>query len=460
MLFSLLFLGLIPVAFMADGFSQSDDGDADEGDGFGVQPSDTNAVQSVDEFTNPSGNGSDDTEDPVPSDTEEVLPNTGVQDVPSSNPDDAGEELTPNTGDQVVPPPGPDKADEELTPNTGLGDAETPHQGQTLLDRLLATETDAHHGREDLPNVLSPTQDISLTDGNDQFVAPQTGAQNLGTIEDFNGTPVVAADGAPVMVLDAGAGDDTITAGDQSAYVFGNNGDDKIIGGTAALAAFGGAGDDTLDMSFSADSYLDGGLGDDRLIGGDGDDQLFGGLHDERAGFASTVTDNDHLEGGAGNDQLYGGRGADTLIGGDGDDVLNHHGHAMENTGAERHSFDWHLDGDRDVLDGGAGNDTLIMDRYDVAAGGSGDDTFWVYSDPNANENCAEITDFKTGEDFLRVSLDPDQDPDAVKLDVHPSENGEDGVVTVNGNVVVVLRGAPDATVHDVYVDVTQQVHV
>lgn len=460
MLFSLLFLSLVPVAFIGEGFLQADEDDVDEGEGHGIQPLSIGEVQPIDVLIDGADGQSNDAAENVPQVFDELFPTTGDQQVPPANTDGDAPEITPNTGDQVVPPADTDHGDAGLQPNSGMGDAETPHQQQTLLDRLLATETDAHYGREDMQHVLGAVEEIRLTDGNDQFVAPETGGNSPGTIEDFHGTPIVAADSGPVTVLDAGAGNDTISAGDAPAYVFGNDGDDSITSGTAALAAFGGDGDDTLDAALSAGSYLDGGAGDDSLIGGAGDDRLFGGGHDDRPDDAAPVTDNDYLEGGDGNDRLYGGRGADMLMGGDGDDILNHYGHAMEDSGAERHSFDWHLDGDRDVLDGGAGRDTLIMDRYDVATGGSGDDTFWVYSDPEAGENFAEITDFKTGEDFLRVSLDPDQNPDAVKLEVHPSENGEDGVVTVNGDVVAILRGAPDATVHDVYVEVTPQVHV
>ena len=37
---------------------------------------------------------------------------------------------------------------------------------------------------------------------------------------------------------------------------------------------------------------------------------------------------------------------------------------------------------------------------------------------------------------------------------VEPSADGSDGVVIVNGDVVAILRGAPDATVSDVYAEV------
>lgn len=139
--------------------------------------------------------------------------------------------------------------------------------------------------------------------------------------------------------------------------------------------------------------------------------------------------------------------------------MINHLGHAMESSGAERSSFDWHIDGDADTLDGGEGNDKIIMDRADVATGGSGADNFQIYSDQGDGLGHATVTDFASGEDFLRITLDPDEDEDSVVLDVSPSENGADGVVTVNGEVVAILQGAPNATAADVRVEVMEEVY-
>ncbi|WP_371171395.1 calcium-binding protein [Aliiroseovarius sp. 2305UL8-7] len=426
MLFSLLFLSLVPVAFIGESFSNTSQDDVEDDVGHGTQPPPTGPGDFI----------KDDVNDGTDPDV-----------------------LLPVTDDPVIP--GSDIGDptQVLDPNDGLGDGPSPHRTDTLLDQLLATETDQHYGREDLPSFLSSTDDTMLTGGNDDY-AMADGDDGVGTIEDFHGTPVVADEDDEIFVLDAGSGDDTIQLGDEAGYVFGNDGDDGIQSGDGAVAAFGGAGDDLLDATQSIDSFLDGGAGNDILQGGDGDDQLFGGQHDHLDASSGEITDNDELRGGDGNDTLYGGYGADTLSGGDGDDVINHLGHAMERSSAERHDFDWHIDGDADLLDGGDGNDTLIMDRADTATGGAGEDVFWVYSDADAGDESAEVTDFVPGQDFLRVSLNPEQDPDSLEYDVHPSASGEDGVVTVNGEVVAILKGAPGATTHDVYVEVTQEAFV
>lgn len=91
---------------------------------------------------------------------------------------------------------------------------------------------------------------------------------------------------------------------------YGLGGNDTYTNLTAIRGqAIGGTGNDTLT----------GGSGSDYLFGGDGDDTLNGGagndVIDGRAG-------NDRLNGGSGNDILLGGRGNDTLNGGDGDDKL------------------------------------------------------------------------------------------------------------------------------------------
>ncbi|MCK0126529.1 hypothetical protein MWU76_19215 [Gelidibacter sp. F2691] len=394
MLFGLLFLSLLPVAFMTESFTDLL-GEETEGNGGGGDPYDEgNKI--------PVGGGS-----------------TGI-----------------------------------LTPNSGLGDGDSPEKEQTLLDQLLGTETDSHYGREDLDHFVPDTDEHMLTDGDDSVIlGPSVDNAEPGQISTFHGTAVVSGDGA-VDVIDAGAGNDTIVAGDEAAYLFGNSGDDTIIAGDGALAAFGGQGADTLDATESADSFLDGGSGDDVLIGGDGDDQLFGGSHEDDLSGALDATDDDVLNGGAGNDVLKGGLGADLLFGGEGDDVIDHFGHAMEESGAERHDYDWHNDHASDVLDGGDGNDTLIFGASDVATGGDGDDVFWLYPEGNDRDRVAEVTDFETGKDFLKISLDQDADNSDLSVVVQESDNGKDSVVTVGGQVVAVLKDAPDVTARDIYVEV------
>lgn len=122
-------------------------------------------------------------------------------------------------------------------------------------------------------------------------------------------------------------------------------GNDLVTGGAGVESVDGGAGNDTMDGGAGND-VLRGGAGADSLVGGIGDDFLQG----DAAG--DLVGGNDVLSGGDGNDTLAGNAGADSLYGGVGDDYL-YAGSGNQMAG--------------DLLDGGAGNDTL--DYSDAGAG-------------------------------------------------------------------------------------------
>jgi Ca2+-binding RTX toxin-like protein len=82
--------------------------------------------------------------------------------------------------------------------------------------------------------------------------------------------------------------------------------------------------------------YLAGGGFDDSIFGMGGNDTIMGGAGD------------DHLDGGAGNDVITGGSGADTIFGGAGSDTI------------------YAADGERDVIDCGAGRDRAVVDSVDI----------------------------------------------------------------------------------------------
>jgi uncharacterized secreted protein with C-terminal beta-propeller domain/Ca2+-binding RTX toxin-like protein len=132
-----------------------------------------------------------------------------------------------------------------------------------------------------------------------------------------------------------GAGDDTLTGGNQVDYFNGEMGNDVLAGGAGNDELYGDEGND----------QLDGGAGNDGVYGGDGDNVLSGGQGDDDM---NAFNGNDYIDGNAGDDFIDGGDGDDTLRGGGGNDVL------------------WGRDGD-DRLNGLGGNDTL--------AGGTGDDS-------------------------------------------------------------------------------------
>ncbi len=133
----------------------------------------------------------------------------------------------------------------------------------------------------------------------------------------------------------------------------------------------------------TANDNLRGSSGDDNMAGNGGDDSLDGS------------GGNDFLLGGVGDDVLFGGSGLDVLIGGDGDDLL--WGGGFGNTGIAV------PDQTRDDLDGGAGNDSILIGNLDTALGGAGDDVF--EAEEQGNTSYRATMDGGTGDDVANFSF-------------------------------------------------------
>ncbi len=112
------------------------------------------------------------------------------------------------------------------------------------------------------------------------------------------------------VLLNGGAGNDTLKGGHQADSLIGGMGNDSLIGND---------GDDLMLGEVGNDSLL-GGAGNDILLGGLGDDSLSGST--SLAASNSTDDGNDTLLGGAGRDRLFGGVGSDVLSGDEGNDTL------------------------------------------------------------------------------------------------------------------------------------------
>lgn len=140
-----------------------------------------------------------------------------------------------------------------------------------------------------------------------------------------------------VTIGDEG-GEDFTGSGDADLFV-GRAGDDTATLRTGDDIALGGRGDDTLS----------GNLGEDLLIGGSGDDSLFGGFGDD---ILADGEGDDRLAGSRDDDLLIVGAGADTVRGGAGDDVF---------VWTEPSLVGIDDDGERDILLGGPGYDTLVL---------------------------------------------------------------------------------------------------
>ncbi|QGZ96601.1 cadherin domain-containing protein [Terricaulis silvestris] len=188
------------------------------------------------------------------------------------------------------------------------------------------------------------------------------GSITLTSAHQLNGE--VATPGAHAIriaaVIDGGAGNDTIRAGDQGNDLIGGDGGDVLIGGALDDWMFGGEGADKLfagavsdgNVTESAAIAIDSGNGN-YLEGGGGDDLIYGG------------TGSDWLNGGDGVDRLVGGAGGDILNGGAGDD----------RAGVGLAAILGGAGSDQYVFGLGYGKD-VIFDESDPAGGPGGTDSF------------------------------------------------------------------------------------
>ncbi|SHI49590.1 Ca2+-binding protein, RTX toxin-related [Shimia gijangensis] len=206
---------------------------------------------------------------------------------------------------------------------------------------------------------------IDSSTGNDLDQSPDLGFPS------YLGFPEVPQDGDPNNdrdFVDGGAGDDTISTGDDADTILGGSGNDEIDAGVDADEVDAGTGDD----------LVVGGEGSDTILGGEGDDTIYGGLDpafpdylnipdDGSSGPADPVTNNgeDLIDGGAGNDVIFGQDDNDTITGGAGNDFID--------AGVDNDSVDGGTG--IDIVVGGQGDDTLHGgDDTDLVLGGSGDD--------------------------------------------------------------------------------------
>jgi Ca2+-binding RTX toxin-like protein len=178
------------------------------------------------------------------------------------------------------------------------------------------------------------------------------------------------------VIVDAGAGDDTVDLGARTAQpctpetercttsrrvVAAGEGDDTLIGTTGADTLAGNAGNDVIEGG-AGDDVLAGTDGDDSIAGGDGNDRLYGGFSD-----GEPEAGNDVVDGGPGNDRMAAGDGRNTLEGGPGNDAL------LADLAASEARSTW---------DGGAGDDVFVVGNGPtLIVGGSGNDRIDVRPD-------------------------------------------------------------------------------
>jgi hypothetical protein len=221
-------------------------------------------------------------------------------------------------------------------------------------------------------DTINGGDDNDFIDGGEDDDGIDGGAGN-DDLDGGDGDDVVSG-GAGDDALAGGDGNDVISGGDGVDRIFGRDGDDRLAGGPGNDVIEGGDGRDALNGD-AGDDRLDGGEDDDVLRGGPGNDTLQGESgRDVVIGDAGNDTllgsrGDDSLDGGDDNDTLIGGNGRDVLSGGLGDDFL------IGGLGADLLRGDADNDlfvvsaghvtaGDVELIDGGAGNDTLVLNGF------------------------------------------------------------------------------------------------
>jgi Ca2+-binding RTX toxin-like protein len=213
--------------------------------------------------------------------------------------------------------------------------------------------------------------------------------------------------------------------------VIGNASDNLIVTNGGADSLAGGIGHDTLESGWYADT-LDGGEGNDSLRGGDDDDRLAGG------------TGNDTLIGGDTAPDLVEYSGMDSLSGGDGNDYL-----------AEWDAGDIifipgslaSVPADRDTMEGGNGNDTMVAttgdDRLYGEAGNDqmrgGTDRDWLSGGSGLDTLYGE-----DGNDSLFGGNDADSMSGDAGNDMINGNAGNDSLYGGTGNDTLVGEGGQD----------------
>src|SRR3954470_24125117 len=262
--------------------------------------------------------------------------------------------------------------------------------------------------------VLVHNQSTAGLDGETDWDSTTDGAQTVPADGTFtvivNGgagndslTVLAHSDEVAAVGLDGGPGDDVLTGADSNDTLNGGDGNDRIIGAAGDDVLNGGAGNDTLVWNNGDGSdTLNGDAGNDgtEVNGAPADGDVFslepnaGRIKFQRTNLKAFTLDASterfqvnglggddsatanagvgaltllSVDGGAGADTVNGSDGPDVILGGEGNDVLSGGG------GDDR------IVGDRgsDTLNGGAGDDTLAWnngDGSDVVNGDAGRD--------------------------------------------------------------------------------------
>lgn len=323
-----------------------------------------------------------------------------------------------------------------------------------------------------LGGAFTPTGAVSFVGGTgvDRFTVRANGTLTATNTQlNVAGGGSFGFAGAEIVKLAGGTGNDTLTAAAATIGIVldGGAGNDSLVGGGGADTLSGGLGNDTLAGGAGSDTLaetfdgtltlattkLTGGLGTDVLSGIERAELTGGAGNDvfNASKFAGSVV----LTGLGGNDKLTGGKGADTLIGGDGNDTLA--GGAGTDRLVAAGDADFVLTPikltgagtdvlsgiEQAVLTGGAGNNVLTAAAYKGSVtldGGLGNDTLTggFKNDSLIGGDGADVLSGGAGNDTLDAGLGDDTLTGGLGNDNLMGGAGADRLVEV-GNVNMTL---------------------
>lgn len=295
----------------------------------------------------------------------------------------------------------------------------------------LGSEDDDRESADD----FDPMEDAEGTDDPDyDLFQPHRETASVDELPDVSVDKQPANDDpAPTNAEDISANSDLYEEA-----LYGTDVDDLIFGGDADELLRGFDGNDTLDGG-DGDDTLEGQNGPDDLYGGEGADTLSGGTgHDTMNGGAGDDllrggTGDDALHGRSGDDTLLGDRGQDTMFGGDGNDLIS--GVRLNGDGVD-------ID-QRDYLNGGDGDDTIVAGDDDIVSLGAGADVL-VLGEWMA-ETGTEILDYDDEEDQLMVVFNDALHGDAHDLDMRPNATNPALTEILLGDEVLATLPTEDA---------------
>jgi Ca2+-binding RTX toxin-like protein len=296
---------------------------------------------------------------------------------------------------------------QSTTDFSGLGSCTLPGGTQLLLENEGTTATFK-------AATLSGAWTLQGGEGEQTLQINGTSGDDVINVGGVNADSSWAA-GKDLIVIDGGAGNDSITGPSATAAKYlGGDGNDTLVGGIGNDTFLGGSGANVITGGGGTNTVTYAGAG--AAVSVDLSDATHGGGgYAHGSGFTDVLNDvsivvgssyADTIKGGVDACTLYGGSGADSITGGSGSAVIN------GGSGA-------------DILLGGSGTTTFVFSTGDVGSGET------ITAQGSATLETHDDVDF-TGASAITV-------PDTLTLDVH----GEDAVVNLRAMAITTAHLNP-----------------